>query len=109
MIGRNSSDQLAYLLVLFLLVVSPVGLVWGRSLVKVSALVYYVDCAGGNDGDSGTAPDEAWQSLARANNASLNPGDSLLFKRGCSWMGTLKADWQGTAEQRITIGAYGNG
>jgi hypothetical protein len=84
MFRRNGS---AYLIVLFLLVISPVGRVVGRSLSEVSALIYYVDCIGGNAGNSGTAPDEPWQSLARANSANLNPGDSLLFKRGCSWMG----------------------
>lgn len=106
MSGRTS---ITFLIVLFLTVISPRGLGVGRSLQQVSALVYYVDCAGGNDGNSGLSADEAWQSLAKANSANLNPGDQLLFKRGCTWTGTLKADWHGTAEHRITIGAYGSG
>src|SRR5581483_8791240 len=46
---------------------------------------YYVDCIGGNDGNSGTASKLAWHSLSRANQAVLSPGESLLLKRGCTW------------------------
>jgi hypothetical protein len=109
MLGRNGRNQAAYLIFFLVLVASPVGLVLGRSLVQGSASVYYVDCVGGNDGNSGVTPDQAWQSLGKANQATLDPGDRLLFKRGCSWSGTLHADWNGTAGQPITIGAYDSG
>lgn len=39
----------------------------------------------------------------------LLPGDSLLFERGCIWLGTLAATWNGTPTAPITIGAYGAG
>jgi hypothetical protein len=70
---------------------------------------YYVDCNAGHDSFNGKGPGQAWKSLRKASSASLIPGDSLLFLRGCTWTGTLKARWNGTAAQPITIGAYGTG
>jgi hypothetical protein len=70
---------------------------------------FYVDCENGNDNKNGQSKKAAWKTLARANQAQLQPGDSLLFKRGCSWTGPLKAKWQGTSEEPILIGAYSNG
>lgn len=70
---------------------------------------FYVDCANGNDNYAGTSASSPWRTLAKANAASLLPGDALLLKRGCTWTGPLKAKWVGTASQRIRIGAYGSG
>ncbi|WP_041230921.1 discoidin domain-containing protein [Deinococcus peraridilitoris] len=70
---------------------------------------YYVDCVKGSDSNSGSSETSAWQSLGKANAASLNPGEALLFKRGCSWDGQLTAQWQGTAAAPVTIGSYGSG
>ncbi len=96
-------------LALLLVVLPP--LAGGRTATSAVAAgtVYYVDCSGGNDSQSGTSPALAWQSLSRANQAALLPGDSLLLKRGCTWTGPLKPWWQGTATAPITIGAYGSG
>jgi hypothetical protein len=74
-----------------------------------AARTFYVDCLNGDDSRSGMATGQAWRSLNRANGSGLAPGDALLFKRGCTWSGTLKAAWTGTATARITIGAYGAG
>ena len=70
---------------------------------------YYVDCVNGSDNNSGLSTGQAWRSLAKANAATLLPGDSLLLARGCTWQGTLRATWNGTAADRILIGAYGTG
>ena len=69
---------------------------------------YYVDCAG-SDSNNGKSEGQAWKTLAKANRTPLRPGDSLLLKRGCMWAGSLKARWNGTADQPILIGAYGEG
>ncbi len=74
-----------------------------------SSTTYYVDCAAGKDANPGTSPTQAWQSLMKANSAVLQPGDQLLLKRGCAWTGPLRAAWNGTAAQPITLGAYGAG
>jgi len=74
-----------------------------------AARTFYVDCVNGSDSAAGTSQTVAWKTVARANKAALNPGDSLLFKRGCKWTGTaLEAAWNGTAAAPITIGAYGS-
>lgn len=75
----------------------------------VSGTVYYVDCAAGNDANNGLSTTSAWKSLNRVNTATLSPGQSLLFKRGCAWTGRLWAKWNGTSTAPITIGAYGQG
>lgn len=74
-----------------------------------SSTSYYLDCSAGNDSYSGTSPSQAWKSLERTKQAQLQPGDSLLLKRGCRWTGPLDLDWSGTATQPITIGTYGTG
>jgi F5/8 type C domain len=82
----------------------------GELLVKApSGTSYYVDCAAGNDGNTGTSPSSAWQSVNKANAAALVPGQSLLFKRGCNFAGPLRANWKGTSSSPIFIGAYGSG
>ena len=74
-----------------------------------SPTTYYVDCTAGKDTNPGTSSAQAWKGVAKANSAILQPGDRLLFKRGCAWQGPLKATWNGTADQPIIIGAYGSG
>ncbi|GEM_PF-4037173 len=69
---------------------------------------YYVDCTSGSDSNSGTAPTQAWKSVAKANTAPLKPGSSLLFKRGTRCTGPLKATWTGTASAPVLVGAYGS-
>ncbi len=72
-------------------------------------VTYYVDCAQGDDANSGVQPGGAWRSLTRANVADLQPGGRLLLKRGCAWTGPLVATWSGTAFAPILIGSYGGG
>ncbi len=76
---------------------------------QISGTTYYVDCQNGNDSNNGRSEGAAWKSLNKINNATLNPGDGILLKRDCSWTGTLDAAWNGTAQEPITIGAYGEG
>jgi len=77
--------------------------------VAAAATSYYVDCNGGDDSNSGQQPSQAWRSLARANQATLSPGDYLLLRRGCTWTGPLNAGWSGTSAAPITIESYGSG
>jgi hypothetical protein len=65
---------------------------------------YYVDC-NGSDQNSGKSSTQAWQTLDKVNNTDLFPGDRLLFKRGCTWEGTLEASWHGSALRNILISA----
>jgi hypothetical protein len=74
-----------------------------------AGVTYYVDCTAGNDANLGLSQAAAWRSLSKASGAPLLPGDSLLFKRGCSWDGTLTLKRSGTSLAPIRIGAYGSG
>ncbi|WZU00735.1 hypothetical protein MGH68_14555 [Erysipelothrix sp. D19-032] len=74
-----------------------------------TSAIYYIDNILGNDANSGTAPEQAWQSLERVNNHVFEPGNKILFKRGGNWQGGLAPKGSGTQGNRIVIGAYGNG
>lgn len=72
-----------------------------------AAATYYVSEAGWDDTD-GLSPDTPWRTLGRVNAAPLQPGDTVLFRRGGSWRGQLRAQ-SGSAAGAITYGAYGEG
>lgn len=97
---NSSLIRLCFALVLLSFVTSTPALAAVKS--------YYVDC-NGNDANAGTAVATAWKSLTKANSAPLQPGDSIFFKRGCTWNGRFKASWTGTQASPVTISAYGTG
>jgi len=72
-------------------------------LSGASAATTFHVAAGGNDAAPGTSPSVAWASLAKVNAAALVVGDQVLFNRGDSWSGTVKA------RAGVTYGAYGTG
>ena len=81
---------------------------------------YYLDAIAGNDMNSGTSAEEAWQSLDKANGLVLKAGDKLLLKRGGTgdklllkrggtFYGQLEVTGKGTSARRIIVDAYGEG
>ncbi|MGN7491218.1 NEW3 domain-containing protein [Paenibacillus sp. SAF-054] len=68
---------------------------------------YYVDCSAAGQGDGTLA--SPFSTLAAANGVTLQPGESMLFKRGIVCMGEFAPKGSGTAQQPIKIGAYGTG
>ncbi len=73
-----------------------------------SATTYYVSSSGGNDGNPGTQA-QPFQTLAKVNGLSLNPGDAVYFKRGDTWNEQLIPPSPGTMVSPITFDAYGTG
>ena len=69
---------------------------------------YYIDAAEGNDAWDGRSPASAWRSLEQVNRASLQPGDAVLFRRGCRWRDQL-VPHSGAAGAPVTYGAFGQG
>ncbi|MCB1704758.1 MAG: right-handed parallel beta-helix repeat-containing protein [Halioglobus sp.] len=70
-------------------------------------IAYYIDCDAATSGDgSQGAP---WNDLDAASSITLEPGAHLLLRRGSRCTGMLKPTGSGTAQQRIVIGAYGEG
>jgi hypothetical protein len=75
------------------------------------AATYYVDncVAVGNDLNNGTSPSTAWLTINKVNTSKFNPGDSILFRSGCTWREQLTVPSSGAAGKPITFGAYGKG
>lgn len=70
-----------------------------------SPQAYYVDCSATAAGTgTQTLP---LNSLAQASALTMGPGDSLLFKKGASCVGTLSPQGSGSSTAPIVIGAYG--
>lgn len=82
-----------------------------------NATTYYVSWSSGNDANNGTSTATAWKSIYEIATHTFARGDSLLFKRGESWLN----DGIGTSNDfALTInvsggsgvfyvGAYGTG
>ncbi|HTJ58451.1 MAG TPA: Ig-like domain-containing protein [Devosiaceae bacterium] len=71
---------------------------------------YYVNSATGSDTNAGTSATAALQSIAAVEKLKLQPGDSVLFARDTAYTGDqLTIKYSGTADNPITIGAYGSG
>lgn len=69
---------------------------------------YYVSSKG-NDENSGTSASMPWRSLEKVNSFTPNSGDSILFRRGDEWIGTVTINGSGLFGQPVVYGAYGNG
>lgn len=64
---------------------------------------YYIS----NDGDdhaAGTSPETAWATIDRLNEANLNYGDAVFFRRGDVWRAA-----QVNSQPGVTYSAYGEG
>ena len=75
---------------------------------------YYISSSDGNDNRTSLEaqnPATAWNTIDKLINnfASIQPGDSILFKRGDTFFGTLNITKSGTSTNPIVIGAYGAG
>lgn len=77
--------------------------------VNFAPQTYFVDCDAGSNNNDGVSQSSPWRSLDRVNEAMINPGDTILFKRDCVYAGRLWADWHGTEDQKIIVSAYGSG
>ena len=76
---------------------------------KDGAAVYYVDSVNGSDSNDGLSPGSAWATLAKVDAAVFGPGDSILFKRGCVFVGHAGLHGSGTLVNPAKVDAYGAG
>ena len=70
--------------------------------------IYYIDTTSGEDSNDGLSPEKAWKTLGKANSAKLDPGDSVLLKRGEAWREQLVPQ-SGDETGYVTYGSYGDG
>jgi hypothetical protein len=73
-------------------------------------LAYFLSSEG-NDQNSGLSMQQAWLSLDRVNLHSFSPGDTLYFRSGDEFQGTLMLDREdsGNPEKRLHITSTGPG
>ena len=79
-------------------------------LDKSLATNYYLSSRGSDNAD-GRSPGKAWQTIEKINRESVRfkPGDSILFKRGDTFFGTLTILKSGTKEKPIVYTSFGKG
>lgn len=78
-------------------------------VVVCFAAKYYVSFSEGDDANPGTRA-QPWKTLAKVEGHSYLAGDTILFKRGDTWKGTLTLDsLTGTSTAKIVITSYGVG
>ncbi|MEI6754104.1 MAG: hypothetical protein WCK78_13180 [Paludibacter sp.] len=75
---------------------------------------YYISTSDGNDNRTALEaqnPATAWSSIDKlnANFTIIQPGDSIFFKRGDIFFGTLNITKSGSSSNPIVISAYGTG
>ena len=75
---------------------------------NAGAATYYVSPSG-SDSASGLASSSAWRTVGKVSNASLQPGDTVLFQGGATYSGALMPGQSGTASAPITFGSFGGG
>ncbi|WP_338899628.1 RICIN domain-containing protein [Streptomyces sp. TG1A-60] len=69
---------------------------------------YYVS-ATGNDSNAGTSSSTPWRSLNKVNSKTFQPGDTIRFESGDSWVGQLWPKGSGADGAPIVIDRYGEG
>ncbi|MER5495543.1 right-handed parallel beta-helix repeat-containing protein [Streptomyces sp. NPDC002490] len=79
-----------------------------RAAGSPTGTTYYIDAVTGQDSNSGTTTAAPWRSLDRVNSAALYPGDTVAFRRGRTWAGSLLLSASGTPSAPIGITAYGS-
>ncbi|MFL6076442.1 MAG: hypothetical protein ACJ73S_23870 [Mycobacteriales bacterium] len=91
-----------------LLAATAAAVLWWPAAAHAAGTVYYVDSSAGRDANSGSAS-AAWKSLSKVNGFGFLPGDTVKFKRGGTWTGTLTLSRSGKQGSPITVDAYGDG
>jgi hypothetical protein len=72
--------------------------------------VYYVSPTG-NDSNTGTSPQDAWQSVEKINRVNFEPGDSVLFEGSQIFFGNIRLNQydSGSSENPVYFGSFGTG
>jgi parallel beta-helix repeat protein len=74
----------------------------------LNATNYYIKSTG-SDALAGTSDALAWSSITKVNSFSFAAGDSVLFKRGDTFYGTIIPTTSGNVSNQIVFAAYGTG
>lgn len=69
---------------------------------------YYISISG-SDSHDGTSELSPWKTIAKVNSSTFAAGDSILFRKGDTFIGQITVGQSGSAGNVITFGAYGIG
>ena len=75
----------------------------------LSNTTYYVSYSDGDDNNTGLSESSPWKTLDKVSRQTFQPGNSILFKSGDTWDGTVRFYGSGTKELPINVGRYGTG
>jgi hypothetical protein len=81
----------------------------GSACGNGGATSYYLDATAGSDSADGRSAATAWQSLAKINAATLQPGDRVCFHAGDKWTGQFGPHGSGSSAAPIVVDQYGSG
>jgi hypothetical protein len=84
----------------------PFLLVFCRAVLAAD---YYLDCSRGDDRAAGSRPAAAWKTLDKASGTTYQPGDRILLRAGCQWLGVLAPQGSGAPGRPIVLDRYGDG
>ncbi|MFD2934302.1 PA14 domain-containing protein [Spirosoma flavum] len=97
---RIGQTSLVHILILLITWVA-----WQPALAQTT---YYI-ASTGNDSNSGKSADSPFQTIAKVNGLSLQPGDAVLFRRGDTFRGSVFIRQSGSSDKPIVLDAYGSG
>ena len=95
-----------------------IGAIWFVMLVfgasGALAATYYVSNSGSDSYDGTeqahtTGITGPWQTIAKVNASTFQPGDQVLFQCGGVWREQLTISSSGSADHPFTFGSYGQG
>jgi hypothetical protein len=72
-----------------------------------AAGTYFVDATAGRDTNDGATPATAWQTLAKVNATTFQPGNTLCLKAGGAWTGALAPKGSGSATAPVVVDMFG--
>ena len=99
--------SLHMIVVLVLLIIFSLSSIANNSFQ--TGVTYYVDNTNGSDDNNGKSVISPWKTIEKVNSFSFTAGDSVLFKRGSVWIGSLVPKTNGNSTAKIIFGAYGTG
>jgi hypothetical protein len=76
--------------------------------VRIFAATYYIS-ASGSDSNDGMSSSTPWQTVAKVNSGTYSAGDSILFRGGDTFSGTISLTLTGSAALQSSISSYGTG
>ncbi|SFU39963.1 Right handed beta helix region [Pontibacter akesuensis] len=83
----------------------------GMGVPSAMAETYYISPQGNDGANSGTSLEQPWQTITKVNATRFAPGDTILFKGGATFQGSIQflPGAGGTADKPIVLSSYGTG